>query len=280
MVLRILAFFIFICFSFGVGTASAQTCESLFLADGVVVTPLAQLTVSREEMLEEQRAVRNRIWTPAQVREISQKGRLEFESLDRAVRYYRGLLAWKIQLLTSEIRTLKETDQLARGEKEWPVDLFSNRTALKTVLRAMDLTLANENPNAQQIAALLVVRQNLRKLEMGFGDRSTIVAANLKLLTESFPEIFKTADSSSLVEKLSKALLEAADEKNCCARGDCPGCTHPNVVFRNQNVSPGPVYMGPAVASTLPLYRIMDRLKQAFPKQVLGANFWDFKFDT
>ena len=106
----------------------------------------------------------------------------------------------------------------------------------------------------------------------GWTDRAKLEAKIYDRLRDLFPAL-----SSVKFEDLNTAAIAfRVDRMDCCGSGRCEGCTHPNVVFRDKTKWPGPTYEGPAPKSTLPLYRLMDRLRQDFPEEIWGWNFWDF----
>lgn len=269
--------------------SSAQTCENLFRETPEVKTetlapadPIHSLQAHLDLILKEQSDVRSREWTPEQLEEIRQKGRLDFESPERAVKYYRGLVTWKARLLETAISDIQDKRLFESLKATWPAKihlegkdilLFQYQPDFLRALEVSRTLLKTENPDAIQVAHVLLTIAELRSIRRnGWMDNSKIEARIIERMKDVFPLI-----SSVKFEDLNRVAIAFRMEKmDCCGSGACDGCTHPNVVFRDRTRFRGPVYDGPAPTSTLPLYRVMDRLRTEFPEELWGWNFWDF----
>ncbi len=261
--------------------ARALTCELLFHPAQTAGGDRIVLQAAYDRLLAEQKDVRDRVWLPNQITEISQKGRLEFEDREKAIKYYRGLIVWKLRALQEEIAKISDRQRLADYKAKWPatIRIEQNEISLyslpRELFRALDLSLSLykiSEPSAEQVAVLMTVANRIRSLNRtAWADREAGEAAMLELLRKVFPDA-----NAKNVADISEALkIPPAEKFICCGRGNCEGCTHPNVVFRNKAEWPGPTYKGPDAASTLPLYRLLDFLKTRFPNSDLGSNFWD-----
>lgn len=270
-------------------SAQAQTCENLFRENTEIATetatqvdPVKTLQTHLAAILREQADVRSREWTPEQLEEVRQKGRLEFETPERAVKYYRGLVAWKARLLETAISDIQDKRLYENLKATWPTKvslegrdilLFQYQPDFMRALEVSRTLLKTENPDAIQVAHVLLTIAELRSIRRnGWMDKSKIEARIIERMKDVFPLI-----SSVKFEDLNRVAIAFRMEKmDCCGSGACDGCTHPNVVFRDRTRFRGPVYDGPAPTSTLPLYRVMDRLRVEFPEELFGWNFWDF----
>jgi hypothetical protein len=266
-------------------SAQARTCADVFRpVDSEAEVSIAHLELQYLRLQNEQESARSREWTSDQLREIQKKGQIDFAEATLVVKYYRGLIVWKMKLLAQEIRKLKESETFETYKLNWPSqikvvaqnlahqepifayapDFHRVRTIAETILRVQD-----ETP--EQIAGLLYVGRHLRSQKRYERDPEGAEAEVRELLTPLFPEI-----TLEQVREVVTTSLKARPEKiNCCGRGFCDGCTHPNVVFRDKEAEPGPTYRGITPNSTLPLFQIMDDLKLAYPEREWGYHFWE-----
>ena len=259
----------------------ALTCDLLFHTTENPAGAKAVLQASYDRLLVEQKDVRDRVWLPNQITEIAQKGRLEFEDREKAVKYYRGLIAWKLRTIQEEIAKISDSEKLAAYKAKWPsnlkvenndISLFSMPRDFFRALEISESVLKVDAPSVEQTATLLSVMNRIRTLNRtSWANREAGESAMLALMKTVYPQF----EIGQLAE-ISKVLETPKTERIiCCGRGNCEGCTHPNVVFRNKAEWPGPTYKGPEARSTLPLYQVMDHLKSRFPNRDLGTGFWD-----
>lgn len=276
---------VFLLFGFALVVLPASgltwTCDLLFQSTQNAAGDKAVLQASYDRLLVEQKEVRDRIWLPRQIDEISKKGRLEFEDREKAVKYYRGLIVWKLRVLQDEIAKISENQRLAEYKAKWPanirvedreISLFSIPRDFFRTIEISESVLKVAAPTAEQTATLLSVINRIRVLNRtSWADREAGEAAMVSLLRTVYPG-FEIAQ----LGEITKAMEAPRPERIiCCGRGNCEGCTHPNVVFRNKAEWPGPTFTGPSPQSTLPLFNIMDHLKSRFPNRDWGSNFWD-----
>ncbi len=265
----------------GSATGHALTCELLFHASQTAASDTALLQASYDRLLIEQKEVRDRIWLPSQIREIEQKGRLEFEDREKAVKYYRGLIAWKLRTIQEEITKISESQKLASYKSIWPanlkvgandVPLFSNPRDFFKTLEMSEAVFQVSKPSVEQVAMILSVMNRIRILNRtSWANREAADAA----MAESLRTVYPGSKAQQLAEIAEMLATPKTEKIVCCGRGNCEGCTHPNVIFRNKAEWPGPTYEGPSPRSTLPLYSVMDFLFTKFPRRDLGKNFWD-----
>lgn len=243
----------------------------------------------------EQVAARTRSWTAQEIAEIKLKGRIELESDDRAIKFYRGLIVWKQRTLIETIEKIRNDDTYAFFKSKWPAKVTIHEGGGQTsdvalfILpsdfhRALKIAIGLLPPSpaplavvkAEQVAAVLVTMNRFRSARRNpWMNQDKLQAAILETLQPQFP------DSSISLSELRETVLApfklSAD--SCCGSGRCAGCTHPNVVFRDVGNMPGPSHLGEAPASTLPLHQIMDRLQETFPNETWGASFWDSRVE-
>lgn len=266
----------------------AQDCDSTFRPVQAVARSASDasfwvaLETSLLSLKQEQADVRNRVWLPQQLLEIRQKSRIDLEDPERTIKYYRGLLVWKMRILEQEIQIRKDKVVFEDYRKKWPasvrvdgfdVALFAHGKSFHAALALTKDVFGQTEPSAEQLATVMHMMSQLRgaKRRLAVMDRTKFEKELLAPLARVFPDI-----SAIRLETLERVVFVEPKEKiTCCGSGRCEGCTHPNVVFRDMSKWPGPTHREPEVPSTLPLYLVMDRLKQIFPDENFGRGFWD-----
>lgn len=256
-------------------------CESLFESRDEATTALK---AAINELEVERIQARTREWSADQIEEIRLKGRLEFDAEARAIKYYRGLIGWKIRELTTAVEVMLENETITRLKSSWPdkvtidgtaVLLFTNRyDFLKAHSLSVDVMKVSD-PHPAQIATVMVVMSRVRALKRtSWADAGNFEHSSLELLHRVFDAV-----SPRQLQNISENSIIKFRDVECCGTGNCADCTHPNVVFRDMTRWHGPTHLEVSPESTLPLYRTMDRLRAHFPDERWGAGFWDARVE-
>ncbi|CAN5502972.1 hypothetical protein BH10BDE1_BH10BDE1_12630 [soil metagenome] len=270
-------------------------CESLFesrdkaTTQATTTTPVKSssrdvLEAAINELEAERILARTREWTADQIEEIHLKGRLEFDTEARAVKYYRGLIVWKIRELTAAKETIFENETIAHFKSMWPskvmvsdtpVLLFANPFEFLTARRLTHEVLNVGEPNPEQIATVMITMGRIRSIKRTpWIDAKKFENNSLEVLHRVFESV-----TPEQLRAISEGSFIKLRDVECCGTGNCAGCTHPNVVFRDRTRWHGPTHLEAASASSLPLYKTMDLLRSQFPDERWGTNFWDTRVD-